>query len=95
VYAQAGREDDEREVLHEAEQNESYVCPYETAIVYIFLDDIESAFDLLDHSVDYRSNCLMFTRQDPRLEPIRDDPRYTTLLNTLRLDDLSVGKYSR
>jgi TolB-like protein/tetratricopeptide (TPR) repeat protein len=95
VYAQAGREDDAREVLHEAEQSESYVCPYETAIVYIFLDDIESAFDLLDHSVDYRSNCLMFTRQDPRLEPIRDDPRYTTLLNTVRLDDLSVGKYSR
>ena len=34
---------------------------------------------LLDEAVAKRSNCLMFLRNDPRLEPIRQHPHYPGL----------------
>ncbi len=95
IYARAGRTDEAQAILHEVEQSESYICPYEKATVSIMLDKKEEAFEQLDRAVEYRSNCLMFTRQDPRLEAIRDDPRYSELLDTVGLDDLSIGGYSR
>jgi len=95
AYAHAGRVDDARELLAEAEQSETYVCPYETAAIHIALDDFDQAFELLDRAVGFRSNCLMFTRQDPRLKPIRDDPRFTTLINIVGLDETSIDDYPR
>jgi TolB-like protein/Tfp pilus assembly protein PilF len=95
AYIHAGRVDDAREMLAEAEQSETYVCPYETAAIHIALDDFDQAFELLDRAVGFRSNCLMFTRQDPRLKAIRDDPRFTTLINITGLDETSVREYPR
>jgi hypothetical protein len=37
----------------------------------------------------------MFLRNDPRLEPIRQDPHYQVLLNRVGLDDLAVASYKR
>ncbi len=96
AYARAGRIEDARAALAEAERSETYVCPYETATAHIALGNLERAFELLiDRAVAIRSNCLIFTRQDPRLEPLRPDPRFAELLETLGLDDASIRDYER
>lgn len=50
---------------------------------------------LLDEAVVKRSNCLMFLRNDPRLEPIRQHPHYQVLLSRVGLDDVAVASYKR
>jgi tetratricopeptide (TPR) repeat protein len=96
AYAAAGRIEDAREVLAEAERSETYVCPYETATAHIALGNLDRAFELLiDRAVVLRSNCLIFTRQDPRLEPLHSDPRFAELLETVGLDDASIRGYER
>ena len=95
VYAQAGRDDEARTLLDEVKASDTYVCPYETAVAHIALDEHEEAFRQLDRSVDLRSNCLMFARQDPRFDPLRNDPQFEKLLQKIRLDDASVAQYER
>ena len=50
---------------------------------------------LLDEAVAKRSNCLIFLRNDPRLEPIRQHPHFPVLLNRVGLDDVAVASYKR
>jgi TolB-like protein/Tfp pilus assembly protein PilF len=96
AYARAGRQEDARRALSDAEAIDSYVCPYETSLVHVALNEPDRAFELLlEQAVPARSNCLMLTRQDPRLDPLRGDPRFEELLEDVGLDDESVGHYSR
>lgn len=95
AYARDGKIAEARETVEEVEEIESYVCPYETATVYTALGDLDHAFDLLDTAVGFRSNCLTFTRQDPRLEPLHDDPRFPVLLEKAGLDDETIREYPR
>jgi hypothetical protein len=44
------------------------------AAAYLSIGDTERAISLLDEAVAKRSNCLIFLRNDPRLEPIRQHP---------------------
>ena len=52
------------------------------------------AWRMLEKSYDKRSNCLIFLRVDPRLQPLREDPRYRqrfqALLVRVGLDDEAV-----
>ena len=50
---------------------------------------------LLDEAVAKRSNCLIFLRNDPRLEPIRQHPHYPVLLTRVGLDDVAVASYKK
>jgi len=95
IYGAAGQTDKILPLLEEAGRSGEYMCPYESAVALLPLGDMERVFDLLDDAVEYRSNCLIFLRSDPRLEPIRDDPRYDTLLTRVGLDDTALAGYHR
>ncbi len=73
----------------------TYVCPYESAAAYLSIGDTARAMTLLDEAVANRSNCLMFLRNDPRLQPLRQQPHFQVLLNRVGLDDVSVASYKR
>lgn len=92
AYAANKNNEKARKFITEAQANNQYMCPYETAIVYILMDEIEKVYPLLDEAQKYQSNCLIFTKHDPRLEVIRDEPRYMKLLNEIHLDDLSISR---
>ncbi|WP_394176559.1 winged helix-turn-helix domain-containing protein [Thalassotalea litorea] len=81
-----------RQLLNQVEQSKQYVCPYETAIVYLLLEDIERAFQYFDKAVETKSNCLMFIRNDPRLVTLKSDSRYLSLLTAVGLDDGNVQR---
>lgn len=91
----AGQLEEVPALIAKASNLNAYTCPYETAINYILLDDVDLAFSFFDEAVKSRSNCLVFTRYDLRLTSIRNDPRYSQLLIRVGLDDASLSKYSR
>lgn len=64
---------------------EKYVSTYEIAIIYLGLDQKEHALDLLEKSYDERSSYLVYLRVDPRLDPLRSDSRFETLLKKMNL----------
>jgi Flp pilus assembly protein TadD len=85
VYAAAGRFDRAREVLARlAEISKArYVCPYEVAIVHVGLGEKEEAFRWLEKGFRDRSICMVMTRTDPRIDPLRSDPRYADLVRRI------------
>ena len=94
-YAAAGNFEQAKALEKEAEARNEYICPYESAVIRIYEGKYDEAFNLMDDAVEYRSNCLMFTRNDPRLEALRSDTRFSKLLETVGLDDTSMATYKR
>ena len=94
-YAAAGQFDKVLPLINEAQAQTDYTCPYETATVYALMEQPDVAFKLLDQAVEYRSNCLIFTRHDPRFDMLRSDPRYELLLTKIGLTDEAVFRYRK
>lgn len=57
-----------------------YVCPFEIACAYASLHRNDEAYKWLSKSVSERADCLIWLRAEPWLDPIRNDPRYKTLV---------------
>lgn len=95
AYGYAGQKEKVLPLLKQAASTGTYTCPYESAAAYLSLDEKEHALSLLDDAVAKRSNCLMFLRVDPRLEKLRQDPRYELLLTRVGLDDAAVASYRK
>ena len=56
------------------------------ALPYLGLGDIDNFFKYLEKSYEDRTNWPVWLLPDPKLDPIRSDPRYLDLLNRLGLD---------
>ena len=87
VYATCGQPEAARAVLARIDEilKTKYVCPYEVAVIHVGLSEKDEAFRWLDKGVESRSECMPYARVDPRLDPIRSDPRYETLLRRIGL----------
>jgi DNA-binding winged helix-turn-helix (wHTH) protein/TolB-like protein/Tfp pilus assembly protein PilF len=94
-YAAAGNFEQAKALEAEAEAQNEYICPYESAVIRIYEGKYDEAFELMNDAVEFRSNCLMFTRNDPRLAPLRGDARFEQLLLTVGLDDATMATYKR
>jgi tetratricopeptide (TPR) repeat protein len=94
AYGYAGKIEKVRPLLEQAIKYPGYTCPYESAIVYLQLGETDRAFELLNDAVDFRSNCLVFVLNDPRLAAYRNDLRYSSILTRVGLDKETVFKYS-
>jgi DNA-binding winged helix-turn-helix (wHTH) protein/TolB-like protein len=95
AYGYAGQKEKVLPLLEKAASAGTYVCPYESAAAYISIGDTERAMTLLDEAVAKRSNCLVFLRNDPRLQPLRSQPHFQILLSRVGLDDVSLASYKR
>jgi TolB-like protein/Tfp pilus assembly protein PilF len=60
-----------------------YVCPYEVGMIHLELGETDEAFRLFEKAYEVRSACMPFLKVDPRLDPIRSDPRYADLMRRL------------
>ncbi|MBL4673214.1 MAG: winged helix-turn-helix domain-containing protein [Arenicella sp.] len=92
AYGHLGASDKAEPLIVKAMQEEGYLCPYELAISNLLMGDIDDAFLNFNRAVAARSNCLIFTRNDPRLAAIRHDLRYKALLTRVGLNDESILK---
>src|SRR5947209_3926693 len=82
TLAAAGRGDGARPVLEEilAGSEREGISPYETAVVYALLGERGEAIAWLERAARERAVGFTFVRVDPRLDKVRDDPRFAELL---------------
>jgi TolB-like protein/DNA-binding winged helix-turn-helix (wHTH) protein/Tfp pilus assembly protein PilF len=89
VYALAGRKDVATAALADVEKRrvEQYSCSYEIGTGYVLLGQTDRGFRWLDNAYQSRSECMILVKVDPRLDSVRSDPRYQTLLRRVGLAD--------
>jgi hypothetical protein len=69
--------------------NHAYVSPFDIAVVYAGLGDREQAFAWLDRAYDERPRPMLGLKVNPRLDPLRSDPRFVALLRRMKVFDVS------
>jgi hypothetical protein len=82
AYAVAGKTDEARGVLSElkALSRDRYVLPFGIAVIYTGLGEKDEAIDWLEKAYEERNGWMVYLREEPRLEPLRSDPRFQDLL---------------
>lgn len=89
AYAVSGREADARKILAGmTERSETeYILPYGFAIVHAGLGDRDEALRWLDKARQDRNPWFPFMNVDPRLDSLRDDPRFQDLARRMGFPD--------
>ncbi len=82
VYAATRQGQRAREIVDRLirERPQRYVCAFEVAMTKLSLGEREPAFRWLKMAYEDRSLCIPTMKFDPRLDPIRSDPRYLDLI---------------
>ncbi len=88
LEASSGNEAAARRILHELTEARSnrVVSAWGIAALRASLGDVDEAFRWLDVAFEERATGLVHLRVHPRLDPIRQDPRYPALVRKVRLD---------
>jgi hypothetical protein len=61
------------------------IDPYLIAETYAFRNQSDEAFEWLDRAYAKRDDSLIFTKVDPLLRSLHNDPRFSALLKKLNL----------
>ena len=87
AYAVAGKEQEALKMIGELKglSKEIYIAPYDVAMIYVGLDQKDQAFDWLQKASEERSGWLRYLKVDPRLDPLRSDPRFPNLVRRVGL----------
>jgi serine/threonine protein kinase/TolB-like protein/Tfp pilus assembly protein PilF len=88
AYAVAGRRDDALRILEQLKElvgRQSYVSPYSIALIHAALGDKEQAFEWLERAYRERDESFIHLKVDPRLDHLRDDPRFIEMLRLIKL----------
>jgi TolB-like protein/DNA-binding winged helix-turn-helix (wHTH) protein len=87
AYALSGNPDAARKLLVELERRsrESYVPPYNIAMIYAGLGEKEHALDWLEKGYEARDVHMIFLKVDPKWDGLRADSRFEGLLRQMGL----------
>lgn len=82
VYALMGNKQKANEIIRllQKESRERFVSNYSLALIFAALNNSEQAFDSLYKAFEDKDEFLSLLRVDPRLDNLRPDPRFSTLL---------------
>lgn len=85
AYATAGQREKALETLRELERSSEgrYLQPYHVALIHTALGDFEEASRWLDVAQKERSHFISTMRFDPGFAPLRSDPRFQQILESL------------
>jgi eukaryotic-like serine/threonine-protein kinase len=86
-YAVAGNRPEAEKILQTLSDRAttSYVSPFDLALIHAALGEKDKAFALLDKAVAERSTFLIYSKWEPRLNPLRSDPRFSRILKQVGL----------
>ncbi len=89
AYAMAGSRSDAEKVLQTLSQqaNKSYVSAFDVAAIYAGLGEKDKAFAWLDKAAAEHSSFLAYSKWEPRLDPLRSDPRFKQVLARIGLPE--------
>jgi tetratricopeptide (TPR) repeat protein len=65
--------------------DEGYVPSYDRAMVHLGLGQAEQAFACLERAREERASWMAYLKVEPRLDPLRADPRFTELMRRVGL----------
>jgi len=87
AYASAGMKSDAEQILRRLldQTKKSYVSPFDIALIYTALGEKDTAFEWLNKAVAERSTFLVYSKWEPRLDPMRSDPRFGQMLKKIGL----------
>jgi TolB-like protein/DNA-binding winged helix-turn-helix (wHTH) protein/Flp pilus assembly protein TadD len=87
AYALSGRRSDAEQILRSLLERtrQSYVSPFDIALIYSALGEKGTAFAWMTKAVAERSTWLVYSKWEPRLNPLRSDPRFQDLLRRIGL----------
>ena len=88
AYARAGRHEPALAIIA-GRQRDSGRPPsaYHLALVRSALGDHRLALDELERAIEQRDRWMLFLKVDPRLDPLRDEPRFQDLLERMGFPD--------
>ena len=87
AYGRSGNAEEARRYRAEVEQlsKSQYVPAIYFAMIYAGLNDKNQAFKWLDSALKERCDYLVFLRQDPMADTLRDDPRFAELIRRIQV----------
>jgi serine/threonine protein kinase/Tfp pilus assembly protein PilF len=87
VYAVAGKRDQARQILDQLQERskQRYVNAYYPGLIRLALGEKDRAFAWFEKALLDRSEELLFLKVDPRLDSVRSDPRYSSLVRRIGL----------
>ena len=87
AYARAGMGIEARATLARLAQASTsrHVSSYHVAVIYIALGDTTAGLDWLERAYDEQSPWIGYLGVDPRVDPVRSEPRFDSLLRKARL----------
>ena len=82
----AGRKDEAGQTLRtlQALSAQRYISSYDLAMIQVGLGDRDAALNLLEQGYRERTHWMALLQVDPRLDPLRSDPRFARLLEAMR-----------
>jgi serine/threonine-protein kinase len=87
ALARAGQRDEPARYLEElgVAARSSYVSPVAFAILHIGMGNLDAALDWCDRAFDDRRGWLAYLKVNPVFDPVRNEARFTTLVEKMRL----------
>ena len=88
IHALAGRREEAQRILGELEglSRLGYLSPYSLGLVWAALGETDLAFEYFEQAYKEKDQALALAKVDPRLDPLREDPRFVGLLQKMGLD---------
>ena len=86
-YALSGQSSAARKIINKliAQSKQRYISPYWIANIYACLGEKDNAFQWLNKAFEERSGGLVWLKVEPKLDRLRSDPRFSLLLQKIRL----------
>ena len=87
ALALSGKHSEARAILGDLQQRSAkrYISPAAIAVIYAALGEKDLAFASLEKAFERRDMLLVLLKTDPMFDGLRDDPRFTDLLNRVGL----------
>src|SRR4029453_417585 len=97
AYAVGGEHERAIELLGklDAQGRERYVPAYDRAVIYAGLNQHDLALNWLQRAYDEHSSWISYLNVEPRLDPLRSDPRFADLVRQVGLPPLGRGRATR
>ncbi|MEO8569071.1 MAG: adenylate/guanylate cyclase domain-containing protein [Ginsengibacter sp.] len=88
IYAASGRREEAEKILSKMEAGKKLGAnDYRgMAQIYTAFDEIDTAFIWLDKSYQYHEESLCSLKIDPKMSPLRNDPRFNAMLRKIGLE---------
>lgn len=81
ALAKLGQPAEARQLMEQLLESRPHrIQPYHIALIHIGLGEFDEAFEWLDDARKARDEHMVWLKVDPKLDPLREDPRFLTLL---------------